>query len=551
MRLGKVLLRAAAAVTLLLCAGGAHAERRALLIGVPSTPGFPEKKLPSLEGPANDVEALREALLADWGFVPGNIDTLVGANASRANVLGALERLADDARADDQFFIYFSGHGISAHDQGTKGFGMNPSTGALFPADVKDGSAQEIVAGLIVAKRDLRPIFERLDRSGADIFVAFDACYSGDSYKSVSGLVPRSPPASFASKLDQELAGLDLGSMEASEPYERLVYLSASARDEVAYDTPLSMAGPGGQWPTIDGQAHGAFTNGLLLALRGEADMDSDGRIPYEELYKYLRQHLNNRGQTPQLHPAGKPVVDGPVLGQARAPGLRAATASDETLRVWIDPPHPELTARLAVAERLAVTDGPYDLKVKVGSAGRRERFRVSLSSGLEILSDTDVAEVVEVLKRWTTAKRLSGLAYPAQDLRTWIELDPDQPQYRNRDKFSLTLEASEPAWHLLLSIDSHGDIVVLYPFKQSDVRRGGAEEDVRVFDAIVGSPFGPELLLAFAFRERPAGYGEWDWLGKNEPLDDPATEDLIKMLRDRASESGRAKTHRTFDSVP
>ena len=547
MGVGKVLLRTAAAVALLLCASGAYAERRALLIGVPSVPGDPSL---TLEGPAHDVEAIRNALLADWGFAQSNIDTLVGASASRSAVLGALERLADGARAGDQFFIYFSGHGTSAHDLDSK-LDMDPGTGALVPADWPVGSSQEMVTGLIVAKRDLRPIFERLDRSGADTFVAFDACYSGDTYKRIPEKVRREIPPELKERLEQDLARLDLDAMEAPEPYERLVYLSASARDELAYETPESEAGPGGEWPTIDGRAHGDFTNGLLLALRGEADLDSDGQITYVELRQYLREHLDG-SQTPQLHPAGKPVVNGPVLGQARAPGRRAATASDDTLRVRVDPPHPELTARLAVSERLAVTDGPYDLKVEVISAGHRERFQVSLSSGLKILSnddDADITEVVDVLERRATAKRIWGLAYPAQDLRTRIKIDPDQDRYRGGDLVSLTLAASEPAWHLLLSINSHGRIFVLHPYEQSDVRRAAAEEEVLVVSTNVVTPYGPERLVAFAFKDRPSGYGEWDWLGKNKPLDGAATEDLIAMLQARASEPGRAKTHLIFYS--
>ena len=550
MGLGKVFLCLTAAVTLLLCVGGAHAERRALLIGVPSTPGIPEEILSSHEGPANDVEALREALLADWGFDSGNIDTLVGASASRAGILDALERLAGNARAGDQFFIYFSGPSTSADAPESSFLDMEPGTWAFFPSDIRGGSPPEIVAGLIVAKRHLRPYFERLDRSGAATFVAFDACYSGALFNPIPSSAPRALPPELEKRVDQELARVDLDAIEAPEPYERLVYLSASARDELAYETPESEAGPGGMWPTIDGRAHGAFTNGLLLALRGEADLDSDGQITYVELHLYLREHLDGR-QTPQLHPAGKPVVDGPVLGQARAPGRRAATASDDTLRVRIDPPHPELTARLAVAERLEVTDGPYDLKVEAVSAGRRERFQVSLSSSLKILSDADIAEVVDVLERWAAAKRIWGLAYPAQYLRTQIKIDPDQDRYRGGDLVSLTLAASEPAWHLLLSINSRGGIFVLYPYKQSDVRRAAAEEEVLVVSTNVDTPYGPERLVAFAFRERPSGYGEWDWLGKNKPLDGAATEDLIAMLQARASEPGRAKTHRTFYSEP
>ena len=537
--------RVAPVVAALLLVSAAQAGRHALLIGVPSTPHFPEVK--SLEGPVNDVAALREALIADWGFAAADIASLVGADASRAAILDALDRLAQTARAGDQVFVYFSGHGVSAHDRKTRGgFGLDRGTGALVPADLRKGSNQEIVARLIVAKRDLRPHFERLDRSGAEIFVVFDACFSGDTYKSPSGLVPRNADLPG---LRGELAGLDLNSMEADEPYERLVYLSASARDEVAYDTPQEQARQGGLWPTLDGQAHGAFTNELLLALRGDGDRDGDGRIEYEELYWYLRERLERRGQTPSLHPRNKPMVKKPVLGQGSGgQGPRPASPSSDILRVRISPANreraAELAAELAADERFDVTDGAFDLEVRVGATGDPEPFRVLLPSGVERLTSTARSEVVELLQRHAIAKRIWGLAYPAQDRRVQIELNPDWPTYLEGDSFSVVLRASQPSWLLLLAIDNHGGIVVLHPYQAQDMRQAAADTTVLVAEVGVSPPYGEDQLVAFAFRDRPAGYGDWVGHG-TEPLDGPATEKLIQMLQADASEPGRARTHR------
>ena len=81
-----------------------------------------------LEGPPNDVESLAEALVADWGFAPWEIEKLVGATASRAHVLEALDRMVERTRPGDHVLIYFSGHGISGHDH-RSGRGMDWTCG--------------------------------------------------------------------------------------------------------------------------------------------------------------------------------------------------------------------------------------------------------------------------------------------------------------------------------------------------------------------------------------------------------------------------------------
>ena len=52
----------------------------------------------------------------------------------------------------------------------------------LFPADL-DPASPHAVERLLVGRRDLRPRLQQLDR-GRDVFVVFDACYSGNAVRS-------------------------------------------------------------------------------------------------------------------------------------------------------------------------------------------------------------------------------------------------------------------------------------------------------------------------------------------------------------------------------
>ena len=535
----------AAIITL---AGTLGAESRALLVAVPRVTDIPE--INSLEGPENDVAALRRTLIDHWGFRGDRIRTLGGPEATRGAILGALDRLADETIAGDHVLVYFSGHGVSAHDPATQGYGMRPDTGAIVPADLKRGSPAETFAGLIVGSRDLRPRFDRLDRTGAETLVLFDACYAGDSAKSPPRLVARS--AELYSRgteaeraFDEQFARtLDSAATATKWPYQRVVYISASARHELAWDIPARRARR--ERPTIDGLAHGAFTNGLLLGLRGEADLNRDGRIVYSELQEYLVGSVIRDGQTPQLRPGGTPVVERPVFGRSVAPERRGGSGEPQGLRVRLDPPDAELGALLESDEGIVVTAGEYDLEVR----RQRRRFRMYLAAGTELgVRLEDRAAVARLLRRRARAQRIAHLAYPGQDMRLELRLEPEQGGiYYNGDELSIVIRPGEAAWLLLLAIDSAGGVISVYPFDRSQARRAGSGEAVRAVRLAAVPPFGTDLLEAFAFRDKPEGYD--DWIGRVEPLNAAEAQRLYKMLRKQAGAPGRARASRIVYTV-
>ena len=87
---------------------------QALLIGVSNYPSL-DKSL-QLEGPANDVQLMRD-LLMTTGFAESHIrvlaDGVAGAAAqpTRAAILGELDGLADAAKKGDFVSLQFGGHG--------------------------------------------------------------------------------------------------------------------------------------------------------------------------------------------------------------------------------------------------------------------------------------------------------------------------------------------------------------------------------------------------------------------------------------------------------
>ena len=531
-------LIAAAALT-----GALGAENRALLIGVPQVPGVPEMNL--LEGPENDVASLNRMLIDDWGFRGDTIRTLVGSSATRTAILESLDLLIEETTAGDRVLVYFSGHGVSVHARETRDLGMRPDTGALVPADLKRGSPAETLAGLIVGSRDLRPRFERLDRTGAETLVLFDACYSGDSARRPPQLVARSGnPFAVGSDAEQafdKVFAESLASAAAKWPYERIVYISAAARHELAWDIPSVVAR--GERPTIDGLAHGAFTNGLLLALRGRADRNLDGRIVYSELQEYLVGSLvsHRDSQTPQLHPAGKPITEMPVLGRAVVPARPGEDAVRDRLRVRLRARDPELELLLSQDDGVIVTAGEYDLEVR----RRPGRFRVYLANGAELgVSLPDRTAVAALLKRRARARRIANLSYPAQDMRLEILLEPEQGGiYWRGDVLSVAIRPGERAWLLLLAIDSAGGVLPIYPFNPAQARPARSGETTRAVELAVVAPFGTELLEAFAFRDKPAMYD--DWIGRTEQLSVSESDLLYRMLQEQADSPGRARASR------
>ena len=290
----------------ILLSGIVQAKNYALLVGVSDYPAQP------LEGPVYDVEAIQDVLVSQWDFEQKNVQVLINEQASKNAILAAIDGLYARSSEGDNVFIYFSGHGTSSQDVDIRA-PLPTTSGAFIPFDIADvKSKEELVSKLIVGRKDLRPRFEQFDENGRHLFVAIDACYSGNTVRggfrkdqlptrhlALSQLVPKSFGADLEygseRKWEDQIEEKDI------YPYRNVFYLGASGEHEKAQDIPSRMIS---EFETLDSKPHGAFTDSLLRYMHepSGADSDKDGSVSYAELRQSLQNLMRERGfnHTPQ-----------------------------------------------------------------------------------------------------------------------------------------------------------------------------------------------------------------------------------------------------------
>ena len=529
-------------IGMLFCVVGlAHAEKHALLIGV----GNYTYDVSDLKGPPHDVEALKDLLMEKWGFDEANITTLVDRVAGRDAILGALDKIAEQTSSGDFVLVYFSGHGTSWYDPENRVLqqgDLTPNTGALIPADVNTKQGVEaVMAKLIIGTRDLRPRFEKLDK-GRQVLAVFDACYSGNSVRSVlarsqGALAPSGMPKSqdvFANLGDLTQPSdytLEVND-DSAYPYQNVVYISASSMREVALDI---LDGRN----TIDGRPHGALTDAMLRGLSGEANTNGDAKITTRELYRYTKRWVSSRNShTPQLLHSETADLDKSVLGNTvSSSDIPSLMQADQPLRVGLEQYAVDLRDQIAALNGVTVSDNPCDVRV-----GRdAEAYNLYLTNGEYIGSYGDVAALLHRIRNQARIKKLAVLRLPNRTYNVFVEAMGSSDFWVKDDKIGFRIRSEKAAYIVLLNVDPHGNINILYPCEPSEKQALAANRELTLDIGRVYPPFGTELVRVLAFRERIALL---DQLGCTESF--PPTHALFDSLMtaiDRAKALGELAT--------
>ena len=255
-----------------------HIEKRhnvwAVLIGINDYPNFR-----SLKYAVNDARAFYD-LLVKYNRVPEeNIFLLLDQNAGLKQLRSTLgTRLKNKAGKNDLVIIYFAGHGATERDtMSPDGDGLEKY---LLPFDAEPSDLYSSALPM----REIAHIFDRI-RSERLIFIA-DACYSGASggrTVSISGM-----RANISDAFLERLAG-----------GKGKVILTASSANEISVEK--------------DELGHGVFTYYVIEGLKGKADIDRDGLITVDEVYRYVTEKVTfATGQ--EQHPVKKGTVEGQLV---------------------------------------------------------------------------------------------------------------------------------------------------------------------------------------------------------------------------------------------
>ena len=176
------------------------------------------RKWTNLRGAVNDAKNMKELLVSRFAFDRNNIQTLFDDDATRENILAAIEQyIVNTPNLGDEVFFYYAGHGSqvpnSLSDEANKMDETLVPTDAFFGAqDIRD--------------KELRALFNKaLDRD-IKLTMIFDSCHSGSITRGVpSGVTERKmEPATY------DVADASLNNQPS--PEERGALVLSSARDE-------------------------------------------------------------------------------------------------------------------------------------------------------------------------------------------------------------------------------------------------------------------------------------------------------------------------------
>jgi len=313
-------------------AGLAHAEMRALLVGVSTYPTL--EKNYQLLGPPNDVQRIRQTL-EQRGFAGQRIavlaDGVAGAQSpTRANILRELDVLARQARSGDTIVLYFAGHGSQQPADRNTPEGRQEPDGLheiFLPIDVGRWDGQSATVRNALIDHELRAAVDRIVARGAFVWGIFDACHSaslvrsaGDAdvrYRHVNpqdlGITEKEIDAATADAArTRGGAAPDPGALgETADPAKpgrgQAVFFYAAQTTELTPEMRLPAGAP-------ERQSYGLFSFMLARALELGQPMS------YRQLGQYiLAQYggINEARVTPQFSGT---ALDRAVLGQQELP---------------------------------------------------------------------------------------------------------------------------------------------------------------------------------------------------------------------------------------
>ncbi len=277
-----------AASALMVSAATAQAETYVLLVGVCDYPtpvdaaGKPLKNAEGaivdndLSGAINDMTSVKDVLTSGFGVKTNNVKMLTDKAATSENLIKELKWLIGSAKAGDQVFFGFSGHGASI-----------PVDGSLE----EDGKEEVIVLGddSLVPDDFFGELKDALSTAGINATYFFDSCHSGgmsrDTFKGKAKFIPMSKLSKRAKMMgakqfrsafgaNAKSGNLKAGGYNTNQPAlageteknmksagkGEYAFLFSSKEDQTSIDA------------KIDGfPAHGLFTLAFTEVLKSEA----------------------------------------------------------------------------------------------------------------------------------------------------------------------------------------------------------------------------------------------------------------------------------------
>ncbi len=496
------------------------ARNQALLVGIGEYKNLPPTNF--LEGPKYDIPALQQVLKEKWGFKLEDIKLLQDKQATKKNIMDALEAIYAKTEKGDHVVFYYSGHGTSVFDK-SLGIAVPHGSGAIVPYDGNfSGKKKFVLDSLIIGRYDLVPRLKRLDDGGRHVSVFFDSCFSGNAVRGLFSRLDKSRPPKLKHRqvvtriTDNKITVINTASTPPtapSYPYKNVFFLSAASDREYADDINEESL----PWyPTIDNKPHGAFTDALLRALNGKIPVDSnkDKDIEYEELYKAIQVKLLAGGhrQTPQSLPPLKEDVQNlryrKIFLSDKYPlkpketKINAAFSKTD-LKVRLN--EPRIQAKIEALKDIRVVQKNANIVVI-----KKNGHYILLNNASDKLAEVNnLNSLIQQLKQRAWFHQISQKSLASQPFHFSFELAQSVRgnTFRLGELINFNVKSNKDIWLVLLYISSDGDITTLYPYYHHETKKIQAKKlfSVPKDDAIeVTLPIGTDQVIALAFSRKP-----------------------------------------------
>jgi uncharacterized caspase-like protein len=519
-------LKAMLAAAAFLCVAGAaiaqgQPRQVALLVGISNYKN--SGSAPTLDGTLNDVAAMRSALVRRLGVREADIEVLTDAQATKPNILASLRRLEQRSSRGDHVIVYFSGHGTSrlSNDSEANAAVVPYGSGAFITWEY---SPDDRANGIIVGRTEMQPIIRRLEEGGRSLFVVYDSCFSGNAVRSIAAirdpdeLDKRLIPERFATDGSQVLHVDRPREASPRYPYRNTVFIGAASEGEVARDISGKHLA---RYPTVDGKAHGAFTDALLRVLEGDlfADYDHNGQVDYAELTAAIQGFMAARGygHTPQRLPSvfeDDQKLASHALMKPAGPAAAAPSRITARLLVAADGLPAAVVAQIRAVPGVEVVgmDHPSpDLKLVPGPANASTTRIVTGAGDLvsSFTADTPPREWLGRIAQLSWHKRVRTLGEQGRRGLLKAEIRPNEfgGSFKEGEELWFVASTEAPARLLLLNTDSLGKVSVLYPTRAEELAPSQAgrpfsmpgenQRGIRT-----EKPYGMDMQLLFAFDQ-------------------------------------------------
>ena len=280
----------------------ATGTKRALSIGIDAY-----EKINHLDGCVNDVTLMRQLLVDVFGFDSANMKLLTNGEATRVNILAALDALVAATQDNDIVVVHYAGHGSQMTDlEGDEPSGLDST---IMPVNSEGWSGENHD----ITDDEIHLRLLKLGQKTDYITLIFDCCHSGTITRDAFGGKARSAPPDRrpAEELRAMRRRLGIELIEKSERREngpsgllplsgRYVLISGCRDEELSYEhRPEELGGE---------TAHGALTWFLTNELR-RATPGTTYRDVYERAA--ARVSAANSRQHPQMEGTGDREVFG------------------------------------------------------------------------------------------------------------------------------------------------------------------------------------------------------------------------------------------------